>query len=189
LECGLICDRYFILTLLGEAPYFSISGEENMSKRVTPKLIRDDLVVSMAYVLTVDGELVDSTEEGESLQFIQGYGSIIPGLEQALYGMAEGERKAIRVPAKDAYGEYDPEQVVPIPMSEFPDDLELEPGLELEMKDNDGDTLYARIVSVGKSRVKMNFNHPLAGQDLDFDITILALRPATVEELEQGFVE
>ena len=68
-------------------------------------------------------------------------------------------------------------------------DFNLEPGLELEMKDKDGDTLYARIVSVGKSRVKMDFNHPLAGQDLDFDIGILGVRPATAEELEQGFVD
>ena len=158
-------------------------------KSETPTPVADHLVVSMAYVLTVDGEVVDSTEEGESLQFIQGYGSIIPGLEQALYGMAEGERKKIKVPAKDAYGEYDLEQIVPIPMSEFPEDFDLEPGMELEMKDKDGDIVYARIVSVGKSRVKMDFNHTLAGQDLDFDITILALRPATAEELEQGFVE
>ncbi len=158
-------------------------------KNETPTPVADHLVVSMAYVLTVDGEVVDSTEEGESLQFIQGYGSIIPGLEQALYSMAEGERKKIIVPAKDAYGEYDLEQIVPIPMSEFPEDFDLEPGMELEMKDKDGDIVYARIVSVGKSRVKMDFNHTLAGQDLDFDITILALRPATAEELEQGFVE
>ena len=74
-------------------------------KKETPTPVADRMVVSMAYVLTVDGELVDSTEEGESLQFIQGYGSIIPGLEQALYGLAEGEQKIIKVSAKDAYGE------------------------------------------------------------------------------------
>jgi FKBP-type peptidyl-prolyl cis-trans isomerase SlyD len=154
----------------------------------TSKQIVDDLVVNMAYSLTVDGELVDATEERESLQFIQGYGSIIPGLEQALYGMAEGERRMIKVPAREAYGEYDLEQIIPIPASEFPDDFDLEPGLELEMKDKDGDLVYARIVSVGKTRVKMDFNHPLAGKDLDFEITILELRPATTQELEQGYV-
>jgi len=154
-----------------------------------PEHIADNMVVSMAYALTIDGELLDSTEEGESLQFIQGYGSIIPGLEQALYGMTAGETRTITIEAKEAYGEYDLEQVVPIPISEFPDDFDLEPGLELEMKDKDDEIVYARIVSVGKSRVKMDFNHPLAGRDLTFDITILALRAATAEELEQGFVE
>jgi FKBP-type peptidyl-prolyl cis-trans isomerase SlyD len=152
------------------------------------KQIADDLVVSMAYTLNVDGELVDATEAGESLQFIQGYGSIIPGLEQALYGMEEGERRLITVPAREAYGEYDLEQIIPIPLSEFPNDFDLEPGLELEMKDKDGDLVYARIVSIGKTRVKMDFNHPLAGKDLNFEITILELRPATADELEQGYV-
>jgi FKBP-type peptidyl-prolyl cis-trans isomerase SlyD len=160
-----------------------------MNNRKVPNLVGNDMVVSMAYVLTVDGEIIDSTEEGESLQFIQGYGSIIPGLEQALYGIEEGATKRITVPANDAYGEYDLEQIIPIPMSEFPVDLDLEPGLEMEMKDKEGDIVYARIVSVGKRRVKMDFNHPLAGQDLDFEITILSLRPATALELKQGFVE
>lgn len=160
-----------------------------MTRQDEHPMIVDDMVVSMSYSLTVDSELIDSTEEGESLLFIQGYGSIISGLEKALYGMVEGEKKAIRVSANDAYGEYDLEQIVPIPISEFPDDFELEPGIELEMKDKDGDIVYARIVSVGKTRVKMDFNHPLAGKDLDFEINILSLRPATPEELEKGYVE
>jgi FKBP-type peptidyl-prolyl cis-trans isomerase SlyD len=159
-----------------------------MSTNEASKQIADDLVVNMAYILTVDGELVDATEEGESLVFIQGYSSIIPGLEQALYGMTEGERRMITVPAKEAYGEYDLDQIIPIPLSEFPDDFHLEPDLELEMKDKDGDLVYARIVSVGKTRVKMDFNHPLAGKDLDFEVTILELRPASAKELEQGYV-
>ena len=160
-----------------------------MTHQEESHIIADDMVVNMAYSLTVDGELVDSTEEGESLQFIQGYGSIISGLEKALYGMAQGEKKAIRVSAEEAYGEYDLEQIVPIPISEFPEDFDLEPGLELEMKEKDGDIVYARVVSVGKTRVKMDFNHPLAGKDLDFIINILSLRPATPEELEQGYIE
>ena len=159
-----------------------------MTENTTPEQVADNMVVSMAYTLTVEGELIDSTEDGESLVFIQGFGSIIPGLESSLYGMSKGQTRPVQVPAVDAYGEYDLEQIVPIPMSEFPDDFDLEPGLELEMKDKDGDTVFARIVSVGKSRVKMDFNHPLAGKDLDFEITILDLRPATDEELEQGYI-
>ena len=159
-----------------------------MSESKKLQKVAEQVVVKMAYRLTVDGEFVDSTEEGESLQFIQGYGSIISGLELAIGGMVLGETRNIRVQARDAYGEYDPEQIVPIPISEFPGDFDLEPGLELEMKDKDGDIVYARIVSVGKSRVKMDFNHPLAGKDLDFEITILDLRPATPKELEQGYV-
>ena len=159
-----------------------------MTEKSTPEPISDNMVVSMAYTLTVDDEVVDSTDDGESLVFIQGFRSIIPGLESSLFGMSKGQSRPVRVPAEDAYGEYDLEQIVPIPMSEFPDDFDLEPGLELEMKDKDGDIVFARIVSVGKTRVKMDFNHPLAGKDLDFEITILDLRPATDEELEQGHI-
>ena len=160
-----------------------------MGTERTTKLVADDLVISMAYTLTVDGEMVDSTEEGESLQFIQGFGSIIPGLEQALYGMAEGETRPVGVAAKDAYGEYDFEQIDDIPMTEFPEEIPLEPGLELELKDIEGDVLYGRIVSIGKSRVKMDFNHPLASKDLDFIISILEIREATPEELERGQID
>ncbi|MCJ7701826.1 MAG: peptidylprolyl isomerase [Anaerolineales bacterium] len=152
------------------------------------QIIAKDMVVSMSYTLRTDGEWADATDEGESLTFIQGHGNIIPGLEKAMEGLTAGETRAIRVFAKDAYGEYELEQIVPIPMSEFPDDFDLEPGLELEMEDQDGDIIYARIFSVGKSRVKMDFNHPLAGKDLDFEIAILDVRPATPEELAQGFV-
>ena len=160
-----------------------------MSNRAESRKIEKETVVTMAYSLTSEGEIIDSTEDGESLVFIQGFGSIIPGLEQQLYGMVEGEKKNIFVTHQDAYGTYDVDQIVPIPLSEFPDELDLEPGLVLEMKDNDGDIVFAKVVSIGKSRVKMDFNHPLAGIDLDFEVSILALREATTTELEQGFVD
>jgi len=157
--------------------------------KLKPNLVADDVVVSIAYTLTVDGELIDSTDEGETLIFIQGYGSIIPGLETSLYGMEIGNSRPVRIPAADAYGEYDLENITSIPISEFPEELDLVPGLELEMEDKDGDIVFGKIVSIGKSRVKMDFNHPLVGKDLDFDVTIVDLRQATTQELEQGYVE
>jgi FKBP-type peptidyl-prolyl cis-trans isomerase SlyD len=160
-----------------------------MSNQEPPGQVIDNLVVSMSYSLSIGGETIDSTDEGETLQFIQGYGSIIPGLERAIQGMGLGETRAIRVPAGEAYGAYDPQQINYLPLSEFPDELDLQPGLELEMTDQEGDTVYARILSVGKSRVKMDFNHPLAGKALDFEVTIQDLRLATPQELEQGFVD
>jgi FKBP-type peptidyl-prolyl cis-trans isomerase SlyD len=160
-----------------------------MAGKQKPNLVADDVVVTMAYNLTVDGDHIDSTEEGEALVFIQGYGSIIPGLENSLYGMMVGSNRPVRVPAEDAYGEYDLKNITSIPISEFPEELDLTPGLELEMEDKDGDTVFAKIVSIGRSRVKMDFNHPLAGKDLDFDVTILDLRQPTPQELDQGFVD
>ncbi len=159
-----------------------------MSEKINPQLVADDLVVTMDYILTVDGEIVDSSEEDGPIQFLQGYGNIIPGLEAHLGGLAVGESLQVSVGAKDAYGEFDPEQIVDIPLDEFPEEICVEPGVELEMKDQDDDMLFARIVSVGKSRAKLDFNHPLAGKELIFDVKIVALRQPTPEELEHGHV-
>lgn len=150
--------------------------------------VADDVVVSLDYTLTVDGEVVDSSEEDEPIEFLQGRGGIISGLEKALYGMVEGESKQVAVPAKDAYGEYDSEAVMDVPRSEFPPEIPLKPGVELQMRDQDGDVVHAQIVSVSKSSVKLDFNHPLAGKDLKFDVTIAGLRAATAEELDHGHV-
>jgi len=150
--------------------------------------VADDLVVTMDYSLTVEGEIVDSSEEDGPIEFLHGYGNIIPGLEAHLGGLAIGESLQVTVAAKDAYGEFDPEQVVDVPLDEFPEEICVEPGVELEMKDQDGDMLFARILSVGKSRAKLDFNHPLAGKELTFDVTIIGLRPPTPEELEHGHV-
>jgi FKBP-type peptidyl-prolyl cis-trans isomerase SlyD len=151
-------------------------------------LVANDLVVTMDYTLTVDGEIVDSSKEEGPIQFLHGYGNIIPGLEAHLGGLAVGERLQVSVGPKDAYGEFDPEQIVDIPLDEFPEEICVEPGVELEMQDQDGDMLFARIISVGKSRAKLDFNHPLAGKELTFDVTIVALRQPTREELEHGHV-
>jgi FKBP-type peptidyl-prolyl cis-trans isomerase SlyD len=163
-------------------------GIPAMAKNLGSKRIEKNMVVTLAYTLTIEGELIDSVEGGEPLIFIQGFGNIISGLEERLYGMYEGESKKMTIPAEEAYGEYDYDQIQPIPISEFPEDLVLTPGLELEMKDKNGEILFGKILSVGKSRVKMDFNHPLAGKALDFELSIIGLRKATKEELEQGYV-
>lgn len=160
-----------------------------ISDKRKPNRVEDNVVVTMAYTLIVDGETINSTAEGEALVFIQGYGSIIPGLENSLYGMEVGSSRPVRVPASDAYGEYELDNISSIPLSEFPEDLNLTSGMELEMEDKDGDIVYGKIVSIGMSRVKMDFNHPLAGKDLDFEVTVLDLRQATEKELEQGYVD
>ena len=107
-------------------------------------LVADDIVVTMDYVLTVDDEIVDSSEEDGPIEFLQGHGNIIPGLEAHLGGLAVGESLQVAVAAKDAYGEFDPEQIVDIPLDEFPEEICVEPGVELEMKDQDDNMLFAR---------------------------------------------
>lgn len=159
-----------------------------MDTKKNPNYVADDVIVSIDYSLSVENEVVDSTEGDEPLQFLQGHQNIIPGLEKALAGMKVGEEKQVVVNPEEAYGEIDPENVVEVPRDEFPSEIPLEPGIELEVKNADGEELSATILEVNKTSVKLDFNHPLAGKQLTFDVKIVDLRDATEEELAHGHV-
>jgi FKBP-type peptidyl-prolyl cis-trans isomerase SlyD len=159
-----------------------------MSETRKPTVVADDVVVSLEYTLTVDGEVVDSTEGIEPITFLQGYENIIPGLERELYGLKIGDSKKVHVSAKDAYGEIDPEAVVDVPRDEIPKDIPLKKGTELQVTNEDGELLDAVIVKISKETVQLDFNHPLAGKDLNFAIKVIDLREAEPEELEHGHV-
>lgn len=159
-----------------------------MSENQKPSMVADDVVVSLNYILTVDGEVVDSTEGIEPITFLQGYENIIPGLERELYGLKVGDTKSVHVYAKDAYGEIDPEAVVEVPRKDMPKDIPLKAGTELQVSNEDGELLDAVIVSISKESVRLDFNHPLAGKELNFNVTVVDLRDAEPEELEHGHV-
>lgn len=142
----------------------------------------------MEYTLHVDGQLVDSSEGRAPLEFLQGAGNIIPGLEEELYGMELGESKNVIVSAEDGYGELDPDAFVDVPRAQFPAEIPLEPGIELQVRDDTGRVLLARIDRVDDQNVRLDFNHPLAGKELNFQVKIVGLRDATEEELQHGHV-
>ncbi len=151
-----------------------------------PRAVADDVVVSIDYTLTVDGQVVDTTEGDEPLYFLQGHQNIIPGLERELVGMKIGDSKKVVVTPGEAYGEVDPDNIIDVPRSEFPEEIPLEPGTELEVKNSDGEVLSATINEVNTDSVKLDFNHPLAGKELTFDVTVVDLRAATEDELAHG---
>ncbi len=159
-----------------------------MSDEKTPAQVADDVVVSMDYTLTVDGEVLDSSAEEGPLDYLQGHGNIIRGLEREMTGMKVGDSKSVKVQAADGYGETDPEAVMDVPMSEFPDDVPVKVGVELHLRDKDGDEIFAKILEVRKDSVKLDTNHPLAGKELHFEVKVVGLRAATAEELSHGHV-
>ena len=159
-----------------------------MNTPASPEQIADDVVVSLDYTLTVDNEVVDTSEDSEPIVFLQGHGNIIPGLEQALYGLAVGDQKEVVVQPADGYGELDPEAFADVPRKEFPPQIPMEVGIELQMRDKSGDILDARIDAVDEDTVRLDFNHPLAGKQLNFSVTVVSLRSASPEELEHGHV-
>ena len=151
-------------------------------------VIADDFVVTLKYSVSVAGQVVESSADDNPIQFIQGRGDVIPGLENALYGLSVGDQKEFDVAPEDGYGEADPDAIAKIPKAEFPPEIPLQPGVELRLKDEQGDELEAQIVTVEDEIVRLNFNHPLAGKELLFAIQVIDLRKATPEELEHGHV-
>lgn len=153
-----------------------------------PEAVEDGVVVSLDYTLRVDGQIVDSSEGHEPIEFLQGHGQVIPGLESEISGMKAGERKSFSVTPDRGYGEDDPDAFAEVPRSEFPEDFPLDPGTEILLTDEDGEELEAFVVSTGDEIVRLNFNHPLAGKILHFEIEIAGLRNPTQEELDHGHV-
>lgn len=149
--------------------------------------VADDLVVQLDYTLRLDDEqIIDSSAGRDPLEFLQGHGQIIPGLEQALYGMAVGEEKKVVVAPRDGYGEREENTVQEVPREAFAPDVELTPGMALELRDSAGHPVLAFIAEVGPENVVLDLNHPLAGETLHFDVAIAGLREATSEELAHG---
>ena len=150
--------------------------------------VEDGVVVSMEYTLHVDGELLDSSDGQGPLQFLAGYGNIIPGLEEEMRGMKIGDSKDVVVEPKNGYGEFDDEAFMKVPRSDFPKDMPMEVDTELTVRDEEGNSRYARVDSIEDDNVTLNFNHPLAGDELRFHVKVVALREPTEEELEHGHV-
>ncbi len=164
-----------------------------MNTESKPEIIKDDVVVTLAYELRIDGEIVDSSEDGDPIVFLQGSNQIVPGLEKALYGMKVGDSREVSVSPDEGYGEYDLEAITEVARDEFPDDFPLEPGIEITVHTEESDEEYeevmeATVLEVGKFVVKLDFNHPLAGKKLDFKVTVVDLREASLEEVEHGHV-
>ncbi len=150
--------------------------------------VENGVVVSIEYTLHVDGELLDSSKGQGPLQFLAGHGNIVPGLETEMMGMKVGDSKDVVVRPAEGYGEFDDQAFMQVARKDFPKDMPLELNSELNVRDNDGNSKYARIESVEGELVTLNFNHPLAGDELHFNVKVVGLREPSAEELEHGHV-
>jgi FKBP-type peptidyl-prolyl cis-trans isomerase SlyD len=146
--------------------------------------VEQDKVVTIRYTLQVEGEVLDQGE----LSYLHGHGNLIRGLEEALEGREEGERFQAHVPAEKAYGARDPEGVQVVPLSAFPEDAEVVPGAQFYAQDMEGNPMPLTVVEVQGEEVTIDFNHPLAGKDLDFEVEVVKVREATPEEILHGHV-
>ncbi len=148
----------------------------------TMDTIQNDMVVEIAYNLNVDGEEVESNV----LEYLHGYNNIIPGLEQPLTGAKVGDSLEVIAKAEDAYGEFDPDSVITVSRASFPPDFEIRLGEVMRLRDGAGHIFQGVATALSEDTVELDLNHPMAGKDLLFKVTVLALRPATDEELAAG---
>ncbi|HEY0945905.1 MAG TPA: peptidylprolyl isomerase [Opitutaceae bacterium] len=143
-------------------------------------------VVTFHYTLRdPSGRVLDTSAGGEPICYLEGAGQIIDGLDEALRGVPSGTKSRVQVPAAKAYGERDEAQVQRVLKALLPVEGELKPGDQFQA----GEDRYApvvTVVAVEGDEVLLDANHPLAGVDLTFDVEIVAVRPATAEELSHG---
>jgi FKBP-type peptidyl-prolyl cis-trans isomerase SlyD len=142
-------------------------------------------VFAFNYVLKgADGQILDASEEGEPLAFLQGSGQIIPKLEEEILTMKQGEKRTVKLDAKDAYGLPDDKMKMTVPKKELAHlTIELGSFLQLNLGEQ---TKVVKVAEVTDENVILDGNHPLAGVDLVFDIDMLTVRDATHEEMQHG---
>ena len=144
--------------------------------------IQNDHVVQIAYNLTVDGEEIES----DVLEYLHGHGNIVPGLEQPLEGAQVGDTLDVIARAEDAYGEFDPDSVITVSRESFPPDFDIRLGEAMRLRDAAGHVFQGVATALTEDTVELDLNHPMAGKDLYFKVTVLSVRPATEEEKAAG---
>lgn len=129
--------------------------------------------VRVHYTGTLDnGEVFDSSRERDPLEFVLGGGQIIPGFEAAVLAMEVGETKTVTLPPEEAYGPSDPNLVQDVDRGLFPDDAEIVPGQQFQAQQPDGSAVMFTVVEATEEAVKVDANHPLAGQSLTFELEL-----------------
>ena len=151
--------------------------------------IAKDKVVLINYILKNDtGEVIDSSEGSDPLAYLHGAENIIPGLENALEGKAAGDTLSVTIAAEEAYGLFDESKVQEVPKEMFEDAGEVIVGAQYHAAGPDGGHITITVTEVTDDTVTVDANHPLAGENLSFDVTIVEIRDASPEELEHGHV-
>jgi FKBP-type peptidyl-prolyl cis-trans isomerase SlyD len=151
--------------------------------------VAKDKVVSIDYTLTnTQGKVLDSSQGRAPLAYLHGYSNIIPGLERELQGKAVGDSLKVSVRPEDGYGNPDPQMVQTVPKSAFKGVDNIQAGMQFQAQGPGGQTRVVTVTKVDADNVTVDANHPLAGQTLNFDVTVKEIRDASDEEKSHGHV-
>ncbi len=148
--------------------------------------ISKNCIVTLNYTLTDDeNKTLDTSVGGEPLVYLHGAQNIIPGLEEALEGKKQGDKFKVSITAEKAYGEHMEEMIQNIPKNQFPPGQDLQPGMKFQANSPQG-PIVLTVIEVGETDILVDGNHPLAGENLNFDVEVAEVRSATEEELNHG---
>jgi FKBP-type peptidyl-prolyl cis-trans isomerase SlyD len=150
--------------------------------------VESQKVVILNYTLTDnDGNIIDQSTDS-SFAYLHGANNIIPGLENALHGKKAGDEMNVSVSPQEGYGERDESKTQSVPKEMFPEDAEIEPGMQFHAQGPNGETIAVTVTSVEDDTVTVDGNHPLSGVHLNFAVEIIDVREASQEEIEHGHV-
>lgn len=159
-------------------------------RSLMPLAIAPDTVVTLCYVLFDErGEAADRATASDPLVYTHGYGQIVPGLESALTGLVAGEKRTIHLGPEEGFGERFEQGVFEVDRQDFPDHASVVRGDEFMAESHDGGSVAMRVVDVLPDAFVVDTNHPLAGQELRFEVDVIDVRAATDEELEAAHLE
>ncbi len=148
--------------------------------------ISKDQIVAIKYKASVDSDIIDQNMGDEApLFFMYGRGQMMPGLESRIAEMSVGDSSDLEIPASEAYGDYNPDAIQTVPKEHLAH-LEIHEGLVLQGQDENGQPVMVVVKEIQDDSVIMDHNHPLAGKDVSFSVTIEAIRDPSAEELESG---
>lgn len=153
--------------------------------------IEDGCLIELEYELrNSKGEVIETSSSGSLMSYLHGNEEIPPKLESQLAGRDVGEKVVVTLAPADAYGEFNPDGIVAVPRSEFPEDAEIVPGdwVSIEVSGEEGEEpkgeMEMRVVEIAPEAITLDANHPLAGEEITFDLKVASVRKATEEEID-----
>ncbi len=158
----------FVFLVIGAVSHYAQGeGDEGV--------VENGKKVSFEYMITVDGQAVDSSQGRQPLEYVHGEGKILPGISKELKGMRVGEDKKFTVPPEDGYGKRDEKALKEVPRSSLPGEIELKVGMPLQTRTPDGRAWVVKIVEIKEDTVVLDFNHPFAGKTLAFEVKVVSV--------------
>lgn len=148
--------------------------------------LTNGMIGEIAYTLRVDGHIIEEITADDAIEYLHGADNLVPGLEAALEGKQAGDAFAVTVAPADGYGDYNEDDIEDLPVDDIDAADELEPGMEIELMDEEGDFYEGTVLEVTDEYVRVDFNPTLAGKTLNYEVEVIKVRNATAEELEAG---